>query len=78
MHERDNAVEGQGSHVELFVYRVPKVNHDKMLEVEKKLTQLYKNHGMVGSEFYVLTSERVSADFTNIGKAIEASPDEEV
>ena len=65
-------------HVQLLVYRIPKKNHSAMAKLQKKLTQAYRNHGTLRSEFFQLDSLEPFMGFVNIGKMVEAGSDDEV
>jgi len=68
----------RGSYSHIFIYRIPSGNHEAMLKLEKQLTQLYRKHGTLSSEFYQLGATNVFKGFTGLDKAIGAQSDEEV
>lgn len=68
----------RGSYSHIFVYRIPRGNHEAMVKLEKQLTQLFRKHGTLSSEFYQLGATNVFKGFTGLDKAISARPDEEV
>lgn len=68
----------RGSYSHIFVYRIPCGNHEAMVKLEKQLTQLFRKHGTLSSEFYQLGATKVFKGFTGLDKAISARPDEEV
>src|SRR6266566_9889631 len=42
-----------GGYVQVFLYRVPKANHDSFAATEEKLFAIFRRHGIVGSDLYV-------------------------
>jgi uncharacterized protein YbaA (DUF1428 family) len=67
-----------GNHVQIFVYRIPKKNHDSMVQLEKQLTGIFRKHGILRSEFFHLSSPETFEGFTSIAKTVSAKDDEEV
>jgi len=68
----------RGSYSHIFIYRIPIENHEAMLKLEKQITQLYRKHGTLSSEFYLLGATNVFKGFTGLDKALSARPGEEV
>ncbi|HVH15337.1 MAG TPA: DUF1428 family protein [Candidatus Angelobacter sp.] len=69
---------GVGDYVQLFLYRVPKKNHDAMIELERRIKDGFKKHGVIQSEFFQLTPHETVRGFTNFTERITAQSDEEV
>jgi uncharacterized protein YbaA (DUF1428 family) len=67
-----------GTHVQLFVYRIPKKNHDTMIQLQRQLTGIFKKHGILRSEFFQLGDTETFQGFTSIAKTVSADPEEEV
>ena len=67
-----------GEYVQFFLYRVPKKNHNAMMELEKQIEDGWKKHGILGSEFFQMTPHETVRGFTNFGERISANHDEEV
>jgi uncharacterized protein YbaA (DUF1428 family) len=67
-----------GNYAQVFVYRVPKNNHDKMVRLEAQILARWEKHGILLSEFYQQTNAELVKGFTNIGETISAGQDEEV
>ena len=67
-----------GEYVQFFLYRVPKRNHDAMMELERRIEDGWKKHGIIESEFFQLTPHETVRGFTNFAERISARPDEEV
>jgi uncharacterized protein YbaA (DUF1428 family) len=68
----------RGSYSHIFIYRIPGGNHEAMVKLQKQLTQLYRKHGTLSSEFYQLGATNVFNGFTSLDKAIGAQSGEEV
>lgn len=67
-----------GDYVQVYLYRVPKKNHDEMVQLEKKIEAGWKNHGILHSEFFLLSPHETVRGFTNFSERISAEQDEEV
>ncbi|HZY46452.1 MAG TPA: DUF1428 family protein [Candidatus Bathyarchaeia archaeon] len=67
-----------GDYVQLFLYRVPKKNHDAMLKLETKIYSGWRKHGILGSDFFQLTQHETVRGFTNLAESLSAQQDEEV
>lgn len=67
-----------GSYVQLFVYRVPKKDHDAFALAQGGLADIFRKHGVVQSEFFQLGTFRAFGGFLNVAQAISASPEDEV
>jgi uncharacterized protein YbaA (DUF1428 family) len=65
-------------HVQIFVYKLPKQNHDAMVQFVKKFTALYKKYGTQSWEFYQLGATEPFEGSTSIGQTVSAGPNEEV
>jgi len=68
-----------GSHLQIFFWRLPKQNHDAMVQFAKQVNNLFAKHGIQPPEVFELTNDKGSEDmgFTNIAKTISANQDEE-
>jgi uncharacterized protein YbaA (DUF1428 family) len=71
-------VREEGSYVQLFAYKMPKQNNQRMLNLQKQLTSMYRNHGTLHSEFFRLGSRETFEGFVSIAKTVPISPDEEL
>jgi uncharacterized protein YbaA (DUF1428 family) len=70
--------EGIGDQLLYFAFRVPKKNHDAMVQGAKKANELFRKFGVPRSLFQlnnIKTYEDVG--FTNIAKTMSASKDEQ-
>ena len=67
-----------GGFVQVFLYRVPKANHNSFAATEGKLFAIFRRHGIVGSDLYVCRDARIFKGFRDLRAALEAAPEEEV
>ena len=67
-----------GNYVQLFIYRIPKKNHDAMVKLQNQLTGIFKKHGILRSEFFQLETTEPFEGMVSIAKTISANPEEEV
>jgi uncharacterized protein YbaA (DUF1428 family) len=80
---KSNILEGEqkkkenGSHAQIFIYRVPKRNHDAIVQLNKQIKDSLPNHGPIQSEFFYLNSTETLMDFVNITEIVSAKQDEE-
>jgi Protein of unknown function (DUF1428) len=69
-----------GSHVQLFFWRLPKKNHDAMVQFAKQVNDLFRKHGMQPPEIFQLNNNAKTSEdmgFTNIANAVSANQGEE-
>lgn len=67
-----------GEHVQIFVYKLPKKNHDQMVQFVKKFTGLYRKYGTQSWEIYQLNSTEAFEGSTSISKTVSAGPSDEI
>jgi uncharacterized protein YbaA (DUF1428 family) len=68
-----------GSIVQQFICRLPKKNHDAMLQIAKQANEITRKHGALRVEYFQLSStENMMEDWTNIAKTVSANQDEEI
>src|SRR5437016_2413905 len=48
-----------GSYVQVFLFGVPKANHDSFAATEDKLFAIFRRHGILGSDLYVCEDARI-------------------
>jgi uncharacterized protein YbaA (DUF1428 family) len=61
------------------VYRVPKKNHDAMVQACKQFTEMFKKYGGLRLEVFQLANTNVPTEgITNIANTVSANQDEEV
>jgi uncharacterized protein YbaA (DUF1428 family) len=67
-----------GSEVDHFVYRVPKNNHDSMVQLNKQFAEIMRKYGAPHLIFQLNNTEAPMEGITNIAKTILANQDDEV
>jgi uncharacterized protein YbaA (DUF1428 family) len=70
--------QGIGSEVSHFVYRVPKKNHEAMMQLNKQFADIMRKYGAPHLIFQLNNTEAPMDGITNIAKTVSASQDEEV
>jgi uncharacterized protein YbaA (DUF1428 family) len=76
MSNSDSTNDGIVSHI---IYRVPKNNHDAMLQLCKEAYEMLKQHGVLHYDIFKLSNTNKPMDgFDNIAKTVSANQDEEV
>ena len=70
--------QGIGNEVDHFVYRVPKKNHDSIVQLSKEFGDIIRNYGVAHLIFQLNNTEAPMEGITNIAKTISATQDEEV
>ena len=62
-----------------FVYKIPKKNHDAMLQLCKQSNEIFMQHGVPRYDVFRLNNTDVPMEgFTNIADTVSAKQDEEV
>jgi uncharacterized protein YbaA (DUF1428 family) len=75
--ESATEIEGEtGSYVQLFLYRVPKKNHDAMVQLGKQNVPWYKKHG-VRREYFQLSNSKTVEGWESIAKTLSIDDEEE-
>jgi uncharacterized protein YbaA (DUF1428 family) len=67
-----------GSQVQLFVWRIPKKNHEAMVKLQKQFNDILIKHGVLRVEIFQLTNIDTYEGCTNIFNTVSATHDEEV
>jgi uncharacterized protein YbaA (DUF1428 family) len=67
-----------GSEVAHFVYRVPKKNHDAMMQLNKQFVEVMRKYGATHLILQLNNSEAPMEGITNISKTVSANQDDEV
>ena len=70
--------QGIGSEVAHFVYRVPKKNHEAMMQLNKQFADIMRKYGAPDLIFQLNNTEAPMEGITNIAKTVSANQDEEV
>lgn len=71
-------IKGSRGHVEIFLYRAPKKNHDGMVEVNRLSREFFIKHGASSFEVFCLENRENMMEFVNLSKTISATQEEEV
>ena len=67
-----------GNIVQQFICRLPKKNHDAMMQIAKQANDITRKHGALRVEYFQLNStENMMEDWTTIAKTVSASHQEE-
>jgi uncharacterized protein YbaA (DUF1428 family) len=67
-----------GSIVQQFICRVPKKNHDAMLQIAKQANKITRKHGALRVEYFQLSSTENMMDYcTNVAKIVSDNQDDE-
>jgi uncharacterized protein YbaA (DUF1428 family) len=62
-----------------FIYKIPKKNHDAMLQLCKQSNEIFMQHGVTRYDVFRLNNTDVPMEgFTNIANTVSANQDEEV
>jgi uncharacterized protein YbaA (DUF1428 family) len=70
--------QGIGNEVAHFVYRVPKKNHDAMMQLNKQFADKMRKYGAPHLIFQLNNTEAPMEGITNIAKTLSAKQDDEV
>ena len=68
--------QGIGSEVSHFVYRVPKKNHDSIVQVSEEFGDIIRNYRVAHLVFQLNNTEAPMEGITSIAKTISATQDE--
>jgi uncharacterized protein YbaA (DUF1428 family) len=67
-----------GSEVVHFVYRVPKKNHEAMMQINKQFTEIMRKYGATHLILQLNSTEAPMEGITNISKTVTANQDDDV
>jgi uncharacterized protein YbaA (DUF1428 family) len=70
--------QGISSEVSRFVYRVPKKNHEAMMQLNKQFADIMRKYGAPHLIFQLNNTEAPMEGIINIAKTVSANQDEEV
>lgn len=56
------------NHIEIFLYRAPKKNHDAMMEVNRKSRDFFIKHGASNFEVFSLENRENIMEFVNLSE----------
>lgn len=75
--EMSNEANG-GGYTHLFIYKIPKNNHDTIVQLNKQFIDTLGIHGPLHMEFFCLSNNESLTPFTSIAKTISAGQDDDV
>jgi uncharacterized protein YbaA (DUF1428 family) len=79
MNKTESATQEIGSHLEAFFYRVPKKNHDAIVQNLKKFVPWFEKHGARIEYFQFAGSQKMEGmEMQSIAKALSAAEDEDI
>jgi uncharacterized protein YbaA (DUF1428 family) len=76
--ETEQEKEIGGSIVQQFIYRLPKKNHEAMIQLEKQFIDIFRKHGGLHYEIFQLNSTENMMEWINIAKTMSANQEEEI
>jgi uncharacterized protein YbaA (DUF1428 family) len=66
-----------GNQLRIYVYRVPKKNHDSIVENQERFTETFRKHGCY-YQSYQLGNTETSEGFASMASIVSANKDDEV
>jgi len=66
-----------GNHVRLYLYRLPRKNHDAMVNLGNQFADIFKNYGCYARSFK-LESTEISKEFTDVANILPCNQSEEI
>ena len=73
----DNKRNEKSNLVLLFIYRIPKKNHESLIQLNNRVIESFKKYGVQRFEVFQLEGTEDMMEFTNIAKTIEANKEDE-
>ena len=67
-----------GNYIDLLIYRLPKKNHEAMVQLNNQVTDTFKRYGILRWEIFQLSTNENMGPLVNIAKTLSADQDEEV
>lgn len=67
-----------GNQIRVDIYRIPKKNHDEMVQNQKEFTDAFKKHGGYYQSFQLSNTAETSEGFTSMTTVLSTDQDEEV
>jgi uncharacterized protein YbaA (DUF1428 family) len=67
-----------GNQVQLFIWRIPKKNHDAMVKLQKQFNDINIKYGVLRVEIFQLTNTDTYDGCTNIFNTVSGNQDEEI
>ena len=66
-----------GNYIVMFIYRVPKKNHEALIRLGKQVNDMFNKVGVLRSGVFRLSKTEDMMGFTNVSKIVSASNDQE-
>ena len=66
-----------GNYIVMFIYRVPKKNHEALISLGKQVNDMFNKVGVLRSEVFRLSKTEDMMGFTNVSKIVSTSNDQE-
>jgi len=66
-----------GNYIVMFIYRVPKKNHEALIRLGKQVNDTFNKVGVLRSEVFRLSKTEDMMGFTNVSKIVSTSNDQE-
>jgi len=67
-----------GNQVQIFIWRIPKKNHDAMVKLQKQFNDLLIKYGVLRMEIFQVTNAEAYTGCTNIATTMSANQNEEI
>jgi uncharacterized protein YbaA (DUF1428 family) len=67
-----------GNYIDLLIYRLPRKNHEAMVQLNNQVTDTFKKYGILRWEIFQLSTNENMGPFVNIAKTLSVGQDEEV
>jgi len=67
----------KGNYIVMFIYRVPKKNHEALIRLGKQVNDMFNKVGVLRSGVFRLSKTEDMMGFTNVSKIVSASNDQE-
>ena len=67
----------KGNYIVMFIYRVPKKNHEALIRLGKQVNDTFNKVGVLRSEVFRLSKTEDMMGFTNVSKIVSAGNDQE-
>jgi uncharacterized protein YbaA (DUF1428 family) len=67
-----------GNIVQQFLYRLPKKNHQAMIQLERQFVEAFRRNGGLRYDVFQLNGTENMMEWTNIAKTMSANQDEEI
>jgi uncharacterized protein YbaA (DUF1428 family) len=64
------------THIQIYIYRIPKPNRKEFLETMRKAREIYRKHGAKGEELYILEDKTPRYGLTGLWELL-CTPEKE-